>query len=249
MKISEYVNRNHPISRVDARVKVFVTLAALVMVLSYQGFVFQILVAASCLALCGGLKVPWRVVGLRFTEPLFIVLVIVVLKLFFSGEEILFRVSFLGADIAGYRDGLLEGLAIGIRIVAAISVVAVMFFSTPFTDLVAALSWFRVPRGFVEILLYAYRYVFVLLEEAGVIYSAQKNRLGYSSFKRGLSSFGVLTGSLLLKAFEHSQNVTLAMVQRGYDGHIPLLRQKPFRPAEIALSLLIITALGIAWTL
>lgn len=250
MKISEYVNRNHRISRADARVKVFVTVAALIMVLSYHGFAFQLLVASSCLALCGGLKVPWRVVGLRFTEPLFIVVVIVLLKLFFSGDQILFRASFFGTEITGYRDGLMEGLAIGVRIVAAISVVAVMVFSTSFTDLVAALSWFRVPRGLVEILLYAYRYVFVLLEDASVIYSAQKNRLGYSSFRRGLNSLGVLTGSLILKAFENSQNVTLAMVQRGYNGHIPLLKHKPFLPAEVALSLLLITVMGIAaWTL
>jgi cobalt/nickel transport system permease protein len=249
MKISEYVNREHRLSRVDPRVKIFVTVAALVMVLSYQGFAFQILVAASCLALCRGMKVPGRIILLRFSEPLFIVAVILALKLFFTGSEVLFSFPLMGMEIAGYRDGLVEGLTIGIRILAAIAVVAVLVFSTSFTELVAALSWFRVPRGFVEVLLHAYRYIFVLLEEAGVIYSAQKNRLGYSSFKRGLSSFGVLTGSLLLKAFEHSQNVTLAMMQRGYEGHIPLLRQKPFRPAEIALSLLLVTAMGIAWTI
>jgi cobalt/nickel transport system permease protein len=186
---------------------------------------------------------------LRFTEPLFIVLVILLLKLFFSGGEALFRFSLMGMEITGYRDGLAEGLAIGSRIIAAISVMAVMVFSTPFTELAAALSWFRVPRGFVEILLYAYRYIFVLFEDAGVIYSAQKNRLGYSTIGCGLNSFGVLAGSLLLKAFEHSQNVTLSMVQRGYDGHIPMLRQRPFRPVEVVLSLLLVTMLGFAWKL
>ncbi len=249
MKISEYVNKEHRLSRIDPRVKLLVTLAVLVMVLSYRGFAFQAAVAALSLALCGWMRIPWRIVLLRFSEPVFIVLVILILKLFFSGGEVLFSFPFLGVEIAGYREGLTEGVAIGSRIIAAISVAAVLFFSTPFTELVAALSWLRVPRGFVEILLYAYRYLFVLLEDAGVIYSAQKNRLGYSTFRRGLNSFGILTGSLILKAFENSQNVTTAMVQRGYEGRIPLLKHEPFRPLEVVLSLMLVTILGIAWKL
>ncbi len=247
MNLSEYVNSDHLLSRVDPRVKLFAVFCVLVMVLSYRGFAFQILVAVSSLLLCRWMKVPWRVLALRFTEPLFIVAVVIILKLLFSGEEVLFRFSLPGMEVAGYRDGLFAGLAIGVRIVAAISVMAVMVFSTSFTELVAALSWYHVPRGFVEVLLYAYRYIFVLLEDAGVIYGAQKNRLGYATFRRGLSSIGVLAGSLVLKAFEHSQNVTVAMVQRGYDGHVPLMKQKPFRRAEVALTLLLVTALGVAW--
>ena len=95
--------------------------------------------------------------------------------------------------------------------------------------------------------MFAYRYIFVLLEDALVIYNAQKNRLGYSSIRRGLSSFGVLSGSLILKAFEHSQNTTVAMVQRGYDGNMPMLRHRPFQASEIVISALCIIALGLVW--
>ncbi|MCL5024651.1 MAG: hypothetical protein M1497_15050 [Nitrospirae bacterium] len=136
---------------------------------------------------------------------------------------------------------------IAARILGAVSVVAVIGFSTPFTEFMAGLSWLRVPRSFIEILMFAYRYIFVLLEDAMVIYNAQKNRLGYSSPRRGLNSFGVLSGSLILKAFEHSQSTTVAMVQRGYDGNLQMLRHRPFRLSEEKVSLLFIIALGFVW--
>jgi cobalt/nickel transport system permease protein len=95
--------------------------------------------------------------------------------------------------------------------------------------------------------MFAYRYIFVLFDDAMVIYNAQRNRLGYSSIGRGLSSFGTLAGSLTLKAFENSENTTLAMVQRGYDGNIPMLKHKPFRGCEVFCAILIVVMTAAVW--
>ncbi|OGW39502.1 MAG: cobalt ECF transporter T component CbiQ [Nitrospirae bacterium GWD2_57_9] len=246
--MSEQARKDHILSRIDARVKLVSALVLLAMVLSYKGFVFPLATTSLCLFLCITLRVPVRVFILRFSEPLFLAAVILLLKFFFSGKEILFSVHF-GIDIVGYRDGLVEGLMIGSRIMAAVSVVALLGFSTPFAEFMAGLSWLRVPRGFIEIMMFAYRYIFVLFEDATVIYNAQKNRLGYSSLKRGLSSFGVLAGSLTLKAFDHSQNTTVAMVQRGYDGNMPMLKHKSFQLSEIAASIVFMGGMGLLWNL
>ena len=244
---SEYLKKEHALSRIDARVKILVALALLAMVLSYRGFVFPVATAAICLSLCIVIRVPLRVFMLRFSEPLFIIAVILFLKFFFAGKETLFSVRFAGIDIVGHSDGLREGLMIASRIIGAVSIVALVGFSTPFTEFMAGLSWLRVPKGFIEILMFAYRYIFVLLDDANVIYSAQKNRLGYSTMRRGLSSFGVLAGSLTLKAFDHSHNTAVAMVQRGYDGNMPLLKHKSFKPYEVAVSILFMTGMGLLW--
>ncbi len=156
-------------------------------------------------------------------------------------------IKVFNTTITGYKDGLMEGLQIGCRILGAVSVLTVLGFSTSFTEIIAALSWFRVPKGFIEISLLAYRYIFVLIEDAMVIYNAQRNRLGYSSIRRGLNSFSTLTGSLILKAFEQSQNITASMTQRGYDGSFSILRHKPFKRSEVALSVLIIIAIAMVW--
>jgi cobalt/nickel transport system permease protein len=235
------------LTKVDARIKLFAALAVLVMVLTNRGFAFPSLVALICLFLCVRMRIPLRVLALRFSEPLFIAVVVLLLKCFFTGKNALFSTHILGLEIIGHRDGLVEGLLIGSRIVGGVSVVAVLGFATPFTEFMASLSWFRVPKGFVEILMFAYRYIFVLFEDAQVIYIAQKNRLGYSTVKRGLSSFGTLAGCLTIKAFDHSQSTTVAMVQRGYDGTMPLFRHKAFKSWEMIASALVLLVMGALW--
>lgn len=245
---SEHQKKDHVIARADARIKLLVAGIVLAMVISYKGFFFPVLVFFCCVALAISMKVTLRQFAMRFSEPLFIASVLVAIKFFFTGNEILFSLDiYRGIHIAGHKDGLIDGLLIAARIAGAVSVVAVLGFSTPFSEFMAGLSWFKVPRAFIEIMIFAYRYIFVLLEDATVIYNAQKNRLGYSSMGRGLRSFGVLSGSLIMKAFEHSQNTTVSMVQRGYDGQMPKLRNRPFRAPEIVVSALCIAALGLIW--
>lgn len=244
---SEYFKKDHILSRIDARVKLLVALAILIMVLSYKGFALPLLVTLLCISFCIKMRIPLRILMARSSEPIFIAFIILVLKFFFSGNDAMFSVNIIGIKISGHKDGLMDGLMIVSRILGAVSIIAVMGFSTPFTEFIAGLSWLRVPKGFIEILMFAYRYIFVLLEDAMVIYNAQKNRLGYSNIKRGLGSFSTLAGSLVLKAFEHSHNITVAMIQRGYDGNIPMLKHKPFKLSEIIVSILVITAVGFVW--
>lgn len=245
----QIINTDHPLTRLDPRVKLISTLALLVMVISSRGIVFPLLVATVCLALCLSLGVRPKLLLVRFAEPLFIAIMVLLLKLFFSGVLPLFSFQILGVEIVGHKDGLLEGLFIASRIGGAVSLVALLGFSTSFTDLMAALAWLRAPRGFIEVSLFAWRYLFVLFADAQVVYAAQKNRLGYAGLLRGMRSFGTLAGALVIKAFDNSQTITTAMVQRGYDGTMPLLRHKPINSMEVALSLTFLLCMGMIWRL
>jgi cobalt/nickel transport system permease protein len=172
---------------------------------------------------------------------------VLLLKLFFSGHEQLFSLPFFGLEIVGYRDGLLEGLRIASRIAGAVSIVALVGFATPFTELMSALAWLRVPQGFIDVSHFAWRYLFLLFDDAMVVYQAQRNRLGYSGYRRGLRSFGTLAGALVIKSFDQSQTVTTAMVQRGYDGAMPLLKHKPLAWSELLPALLVVVVMGALW--
>jgi cobalt/nickel transport system permease protein len=238
---------DHPLARIDARVKIVAFAALLIMVLSHKGFFFPLFLFSLSLAVCGHMNIPFKHYLLRFSEPLLMVSILLLIKLFLTGSEVLFSFTVLHFSIVGHLDGLMDGLAIAARIIGAISLVAILGFTTPFTDFVAAMSWFRIPKTFTEIVLFAYRYIFVLFDEAMVIYHAQRNRLGYSSLRRGLSSFGILTGSLTIRAFEHSQNVATSMIQRGYDGTMPVSGQKPLKPLEIIGSFLFLALMGLLW--
>ena len=244
---SEYFKKDHILAKIDGRVKILVALSILIMVLSYKGFALPLLVTLLCLFFCVRMRIPLRVFLLRFSQPLFFAALLLILKFFFSGNEVMFSINMMGIKLSGHKDGLMDGLMIASRILGAVSIVALLGFSTPFTEFIAGLSWFRIPKGFIEILAFAYRYIFVLLEDAMVIYNAQKNRLGYSNIRRGLNSFGILTGSLILKAFEQSRNTTVSMIQRGYDGNMPTLKHKPFKSSEVVFSLLLVILMGLVW--
>jgi cobalt/nickel transport system permease protein len=247
--LSEYLQTDHRLSRLDPRLKLGVALVLLILVLTHQGFVFPLLIAGIAMVLLLQMRIPFKAYLLRLLEPLFIIFMLVLLKTLFTGREVLASFSFGGWTVAAQQDGLVEGLRLGARIIGAVSIITILSFCTSFTQFMAGLSWFKVPQGLIEILLFAYRYIFVLLEEAQVIYQAQKNRFGYVTAARGLQSFGTLTGSLILKVFEHSQNVSISMVQRGYDGNLPLMKYQAFKTGEILASCGCLVLFGILWTI
>jgi len=237
----------HALTGIDPRVKLLAALAMLVMVVSHRGTGFPLLAAGLGGGICLFLRVRPRLLLLRFAEPLFLAGMVLLLKSLFSGSEPVWSTSVLGLEIALHRDGFHEGLRIACRITGAVAVVAAVGFATPFTELLAALAWLRVPRGLIEVTIFAWRYLFVLADDAQVIHAAQRNRLGYVGLQRGIRSFGTLAGALVIKAFDSSQAMTTAMVQRGYDGTLPLLQHKPFRPVEVVPAVAVVTLMGALW--
>ncbi|MBU1056048.1 MAG: cobalt ECF transporter T component CbiQ [Proteobacteria bacterium] len=243
----EYYKNSNLLTRVDVRIKLILTFSLLIMVLCSNGITFPLFVAVLSIVLCRIIDIPSRVMLIRFSEPLFIAAMLLFLKFFFTGHEPLFCVSIAGIDIIGYKDGLMEGIRLSSRIIGAVSLIALAGFSSPFTDIITGLSWFKIPSLFLELLMITYRYIFVLFEDAGVIYNAQKNRLGYSSIRLGLSSFGTLSGELIIRAFDRSQITTQAMFQRGYTGNMPVGHSASFKINEVAIALVIIVAAGVLW--
>lgn len=210
---------------------------------------FPLLAAGLGLGVCLHLQVRLRLLVIRFAEPMLLAVIVLLLKTFFSGQTVLWSGNLIGLEIVCHADGLVEGVRIASRIMGAVAVVAAVGFATPFTELLAALAWLRVPRSLVEVTLFAWRYLFVLADDAQVIHAAQRNRLGYVGVRRSFRSFGTLAGALVIKAFDSSQAMTTAMVQRGYDGTLPLFRHQPLRWAEVAGSLLFVIGMGVMWQL
>lgn len=244
---SEHFQKEHILSKVDVRIKLVVCIALLIMVLSYKGMLFPMLIAAGCFVFCLNIGIPSKVLFLRMVQPLFLAMVILLLKFFFTGDNPLFSVGVFGLQITGHRDGLAEGLKIAARILGSVSLVAVFGFATPFTEIMAGLSGLTISKQFIEIMMFAYRYIFVFLEDGMTIYNAQKNRLGYSGIRKGMKSFGTLTGSLVMRGFDQSQKTVEAMIQRGYSGDMPLLKTRPLRAAEIIIASLFVIFAGAIW--
>ena len=234
--------------RMDGRLKLIALAIVIALVLSSGGFTFPLIVIALSMLVPLTTKVSWKLMVLRVMEPAVIVVVLVALKSL-AGDELLYVVPLPGHPISIYHDGLMEGLGLAARIIAALGAMTAMSLSTPFSEFLGALSWFRVPGPFVEISLFAYRYMRNLFEDAQVIYNSQKTRLGYSSPGRALASIGTLAGSLVIKAFDQAEATAASLHQRGYDGTIPTYNRKPFMPGEAAASLAFVAIMAGLWVL
>jgi cobalt/nickel transport system permease protein len=221
----------------------------LALVVSSHGSVFPWQVAGICLpvALISGMRL--RVLMLRLLHPLFIAVVILVLKTFLGTGESATLLRVGSYSLAGQAEGFREGLLITSRIIGAVSVAVLLGQVMTFTETMAALAWLRVPRGLIDVSMFAWRSLFMLYDDAGIVYTAQKNRLGYCGMRRGLKSFGAMAGMLIIRAFDSSQAMTVAMSQRGYDGTLPLLRGSRLGGQQVAGLIMFAIVATAAWKL
>lgn len=97
---SEKFTTNHLLAGTDARLKLLVACGLLVMVLTYHGFIFPLLVGMASLLVCIWMRVPLKLFILRFSEPALIALVLILIKVF-TGHDELFSISLSGS---GYPD-------------------------------------------------------------------------------------------------------------------------------------------------
>jgi cobalt/nickel transport system permease protein len=180
---------------------------------------------------------------------MFIAGVIMVLKTFLGEGVSSELISLGGLSVSGRPEGLREGFLITSRIMGAVSVAVLLGQVMSFTETMAALAWLRVPRGLVDVAMFAWRSLFMLYDDAGVVYTAQKNRLGYCGMRRGLRSFGAMAGMLIIRAFDSSQAMTVAMTQRGFDGNLPLLRGSGLGRQQLAGLAVFAFLATVAWKL
>lgn len=89
---------------------------------------------------------------------------------------------------------------------------------TPFNQCVTLLKKARLPSVLVEQVLLTYRFIFIFIEEAHAIYTAQTLRFGY--IKRGLwlKSLAMLVGVLLQRVMIRHQHMQSALAVKLYQG-------------------------------
>ena len=128
-----------------------------------------------------------------------------------------------------------QSLASWLQLMAvAFSSVACLYFlilTTPVTDLLAVLRRLHCPWLLLELMLLIYRAIFVLLDIAGAIQTAQNCRLGNRSFSSKLRCMGQMLSVLLVRSLKKSSLLYDAMESRLYDGRIRVLEETAPAPA------------------
>jgi cobalt/nickel transport system permease protein len=142
-------------------------------------------------------------------------------------REILLRLG--SVNISG---GWVSYFSILIRFTLTVTAALVLIALTGFNTVCLSLEKLGVPRPFVVQLLFLYRYLFVLTDEAARLARARSLRV-FDSAGMGFKPFVSMVGGLLLRTLDRAQRVHLAMCCRGFEGHIPILRPMRFGVREV----------------
>lgn len=141
--------------------------------------------------------------------------------------------------------GLKRGVQMILTALASVSSLYVLSFHTPLTEILDVLKKLHVPGLFIELMLLTYRFIFILMESASAILTAQKARLGNRNLKTSIQSFGEMAAVVFVRSLKQSDALYNAMESRCYDGEIRVLageyqnsRKRMFKMAVFGLLLI-----------
>ncbi|MDT3703588.1 MAG: cobalt ECF transporter T component CbiQ [Thermincola sp.] len=224
--VDALTQRDNIFTRMDARVKVALFIAALITAFSVPNVKFALGLFLLMMAALFFIKTPLKLLLGRVALPLMLASVVFLLLLFFQKGHPMFVVNLFGFELMGYREGFDLGTTILARTGASISLLLVLSVTTPVHELGYALEYLKFPKVIVEILLLTYRYLFVLWDEGMRIRQAQVLRLGYPEgrgilkWKNSFRSTSTLMAMVFIRAFDRAESTFNAMQVRSYDGNV-----------------------------
>ena len=226
-RMDELGRMGSPVHRLDARAKAFVTLAFIVVVMSFPRYEVS--------ALTPFLLYPVALVSLGGIPARFILKKILVAAPFALAvglfNPLLDRASHGSVGPFSVTGGWVSFASILLRFLLTVGAALALVACTGMNRLGAGLGRMGVPRVFVVQLLFLYRYLFVVSDEGGKMLRSVELRSEKGRPLR-LGVYGSLLGTLLLRSLDRAERVYRAMVARGFDGEIRELGRSSFRLAD-----------------
>ncbi len=213
-----------PLHRLDPRAKLLTTMVFIIIVVSFPKY--------ALLGLLPFILYPVALAALGNVPPLYLGKKILIAApfAFFIGvfNPLLDRQILVQLGPVAISGGWISFASIMLRFLLTVSAALLLVAVTGFHQVCLALQRLGMPKAFVVQLLFLYRYLFVLVDEAARMVRARALR----SFQgRGLQlrPYISLLGHLLLRTLDRAQRLHLAMLSRGFDGEI-----RQFRPLRLS---------------
>lgn len=173
----------------------------------------------------GGIP-PRRYIKLMLVPLSFIMLSTVAILINFSYtplEAFAFKIGSI--YITSSTEAVFNCLRLAVTAFSAVSCLYFLTLNTTMTDILVVLRKLRTPKLMCELMLLIYRFIFVLLDTAYYLRTAQCARLGYSSFRSSLNDFALLVQAIFIRSMKRSRSLYDAMESRLYDGEIRVLEE------------------------
>jgi cobalt/nickel transport system permease protein len=140
------------------------------------------------------------------------------------------------------REGLEVWAAASIKATIGTVSAVLLAATTAYPQVLRGLEALRVPRTLTMIAAFMYRYLFVIVDEVQRMRAARDARGYRPRTMFGAGAVGRVASALFLRTHARGERVYLAMLSRGYDGHMRHLVPLTFRTADAAF----VTAIALA---
>jgi cobalt/nickel transport system permease protein len=224
--------RQTPLSRLDPRVKLLTTLAFITAVVSFGKYditgLLPFIIYPVALIAVGNLPPGYLARKILLAAPF----------AFFIGifNPLLDRTILVHLGPLALSGGWVSFASIMLRFTLTVSAALILIAGTGLNAVCLALDQLGAPRSFVMQLLFLYRYIFVLTDEALRLVRARALR-SFQGRGLGLKVFSYMIGQLLLRTLARARRIHLAMLSRGFEGRIHLLRPLHLRLQDVAFLL------------
>ncbi|MCX7014830.1 MAG: cobalt ECF transporter T component CbiQ [Candidatus Sumerlaeota bacterium] len=219
--------QNTPIHRRDPRAKVLTALAFIVTVVSFSKYdlsgLLPLFLYPVVLVALGNLPPRYLLGKLLLASPFALIIGVF--------NPLLDRTILLRIGPVGLSGGWISFVSILLRFLLTVSAALILISTTGFNAVCLALTRLKVPHVLTVQLMLLYRYIFVLAEEASRMVRAWSLR-AVKSRRMSPKVFSSLVGQLLLRAVDRAQRIHMAMLSRGFDGEIRLIRPLRFGMAD-----------------
>ncbi len=229
---SSFFNINHletlsyqdtSIHRLDPRVKLLTTLVFVVTVVSFNKYeitgLIPFMLYPVILIAMGNLPLSYL-----FKKVLLVAPFAVFVGIFnpFFDREVLVHLGPVGVS-----QGWISFGSIMLRFLLTVSAALILIACSGFHAVCMAMERMGAPRSFTVQLLFLYRYIFVLVDEASRMIRARALR-SFGGRGMGIRVVVNMIGQLLLRTLDRAHRIHSAMLCRGFDGKIRLLRPLKF---------------------
>ena len=152
-----------------------------------------------------------------------------------------------GLERATSPTGLIFLASLVVKSVLSVWVMLFLLASSSPDELLAGLHQFRVPNTAVALISFIYRYFYLLSDEAMRMHRAQTSRGTPRSFCQRLRVLAGMAVALLVRSYERSERIAVAMVCRGFDGSFPRFEQSRIAASDLLAGFaLVMVLVGIA---
>jgi cobalt/nickel transport system permease protein len=218
-----------PVHRLDARIKAVTTIVFIVAVMSFPRYEISALIPfflyPIVLLAAGGIPPGYLLRKLLIASPF--ALAVGVFNPFLDRQVIMSLGPF------GISGGWVSFASIVLRFALTVSSALILVSCTGIHRLCAGLERLGLPRVFSVQLQMLYRYLFVIAGEGlRMIRGVEMRSVGKRSIR--LNTYVSLIGHLLVRAMDRAQRVYQAMVSRGFDGKVRVMRPAVARIPDLA---------------